>query len=83
VRDGAERESSLVNALRLAELRARCVLPMLALALAGCSPAPRSGVTAPASAPDHCEPAPSGERLFLRGAMTTWALREDLALDYV
>lgn len=56
------------------------------LACAGCGTAARS--TAPANAtgappPLTCATAPLAQTLFLRGAMTTWALRDDLAFRYV
>src|SRR4051812_48143091 len=60
--------------------------PLLLVLLAACAPAPRNARNAadrqPASS-DHCVPPLNSERLFLRGAMTTWALREDLAFTYV
>jgi glycosidase len=60
------------------------LLALFPLALASCTSAPPSAVTtAPAVTANRCVPPPSADRLFLRGAMTTWALREDLAFDYV
>jgi len=63
------------------------VLFLLPLALlAACAPAPRSTRNAAdqqTSMSDRCVPPLNGERMFLRGAMTTWALREDLAFTYV
>lgn len=59
------------------------LLSCTALALAGCAPVPRAAPDASAAAASaSCTPPPHGERLFLRGAMTTWALRDDFAFDY-
>jgi glycosidase len=54
-----------------------CLLGVLA---AGCAPqAPR---TEPAPAKSACVPAPLATTLFLRGSITTWALRDDMAFQY-
>jgi cyclomaltodextrinase len=69
-------------------------LPLRALVLAGiflavtaCSagaPSRLPASTARAEAASSaCRPPPLDQRLFLRGAMTTWTLREDLAFQYV
>src|SRR4051794_35724117 len=61
-----------------------CLLPFLLLG--ACSPAPhntRNAADQQSAPSDRCVPPSNSERLFLRGTMTTWALREDLAFAYV
>jgi len=61
-----------------------CLLAGLCTALGSCGSAapPHAHRTANTPAP-ACAPPPFAGTLFLRGAMTTWALREDLAFRYV
>jgi len=53
---------------------------VVAASLAGCSAPPLQKTSAPAES--SCRPAPIAEKLFLRGSITSWALRDDMAFQY-
>jgi glycosidase len=59
-----------------------CGLGLLVAALAGCR-APPPVSAQPGRASSACTPPPVAGPLFLRGSMTTWTPREDLAFRYV
>jgi glycosidase len=63
---------------RTAGVALACAL--MVAGLSGCSAPPLQKAPAPTQA--SCHPAPFAERLFLRGSITSWALRDDMAFQY-
>jgi len=59
------------------------VMLLLAACSVGMSHAPVTSSAGARADTDACRPPPLKQRLFLRGTMTTWTLREDLAFRYV
>jgi glycosidase len=60
--------------------RLGCAL-LLSAGLAGCTAPPLEKTFAQAAS--SCRPAPFADRLFLRGSITHWALRDDMAFQYI
>jgi len=56
--------------------RALAIVCIVVIAVNGCA---RPRPSAPSSASQTCSPQPLTVPLFLRGTMTTWSLRDDLA----
>jgi len=63
-------------------IRSACAVVLIALGT-GCAAPNRTPTAAPRTTASACAPAPLATTLFLRGSITTWALRDDMAFQYV